>query len=306
MTLEQLKIFLEVARLEHVTRAAETLHLTQSAVSAAISALEARHGVILFDRVGRRIGLTEAGRLFVDEARAVMERARAAELALADLGGSASGVLRVHASQTVASYWLPSRLVAYHERFPRVDLRLIVGNTQSAVEAVVTGEADLAVVEGEVVVPDLQRSTVAEDRLVLVVGRRHAWADGRKLVASDLLETNWIMREAGSGTRAAFESQLSSLGLDPQALSVVLEMPSNEAAMAAVEAGLSATVLSSRATQFHSMAGRLHVVDFPMPLRRFSAAYHSERHVTRALRSMLDLLDEDFGDEGLAGVASAG
>ena len=302
MTLEQLKIFIEVARLEHVTRAAEALNLTQSAVSAAISALEARHEVILFDRVGRRIALTEAGRLFVDEARGVMERARAAELALADLGGSASGLLRVHASQTVASYWLPSRLVSYHERFPRVDLRLIVGNTQSAVDAVIAGSAELAVVEGEIAVANLKRSTVAEDRLVLVVGRRHAWTDGRKLVAEDLLETNWIMREAGSGTRAAFESQLSSLGVDPHQLSVVLEMPSNEAAMAAVEAGLSATVLSSRATQFHSMAGRLHVVDFPIPLRRFSVVYHPERHVTRALRSMLDLLDEDFGDEGAAGV----
>jgi len=306
MTLDQLKIFLEVARLEHVTRAAEALHLTQSAVSAAISALEARHGVILFDRVGRRIALTEAGRLFVDEARAVMERARAAELALADLGGSASGLLRVHASQTVASYWLPSRLVAYHERFPRVDLRLIVGNTQSAVEAVVTGEADLAVVEGEVSVSDLTRSTVAEDRLVLVVGRRHHGADGRELEASDLLETIWIMREAGSGTRAAFESQLSSLGIDPQVLSVVLESPAIDEVMAVVEAGLSATVLSSRATQFHSLAGRLHVVDFPMPLRRFSVAYHSERHVTRALRSMIELLDENFGDEEPAGAAVPG
>jgi DNA-binding transcriptional LysR family regulator len=112
MTLEQLRIFVEVASREHVTRAAEVLNLTQSAVSAAISALEMRHGVILFDRVGRRIALTEAGRLFVDEARGVLERARAAELALADLGGSAAGVLRIHASQTVASYWLPSRLVS--------------------------------------------------------------------------------------------------------------------------------------------------------------------------------------------------
>jgi DNA-binding transcriptional LysR family regulator len=290
MTLEQLRIFVEVASREHVTRAAEVLNLTQSAVSAAISALEMRHGVILFDRVGRRIALTEAGRLFVDEARGVLERARAAELALADLGGSAAGVLRIHASQTVASYWLPSRLVAYHERFPRVDLRLTVGNTRSAAEAVVAGAADLAVVEGEIATPELTRSLVARDRLVLVVGSRHPWADGRKLRAEDLLETSWIMREKGSGTRSAFETHLAGLGIDPQSLSVVLEMPSNEAAIAAIEAGLAATVLSSRATEFHSLAGTLRVANFAMPSRAFSTLHHGERHVTRALAAMLELL----------------
>lgn len=296
MTLDQLRIFLEVASREHVTRAAEALNLTQSAVSAAISALEARHAVILFNRVGRRIELTEAGKLFVPEARAVLERAQTAEHVLADLGGSASGILRVHASQTVASYWLPARLVSYHERFPRVDVRLTVGNTQSAADAVLTGAAELAVVEGEVFLAGLKRRKVAEDRLVLVVGSRHPWADGRKIRSSDLLETNWIMREQGSGTRSAFEAQLTNLGIEPQSLSVVLEMPSNEAAMAAVEAGLSATVISSRAASSHSFSGRLHVADFPMPLRQFSALFHGERHVTRALRAMLDLLNERVED----------
>jgi len=297
MTLEQLRIFLEVAGREHVTRAAEALNLTQSAVSAAISALEARHAVILFNRVGRRIELTEAGRLFVPEAKAVLERAHSAEHMLADLGGSASGILRVHASQTVASYWLPSRLVSYHERYPRVDVRLTVGNTQSAAEAVLEGAAEMAVVEGEVFFPGLKRRKVAEDRLVLVVGSRHPWADGRKIRSSDLLETSWIMREQGSGTRSAFEAQLVNLGIEPQSLSVVLELPSNEAAMAAVEAGLSATVLSSRAASSHSFSGRLHVADFGMPLRQFSALYHAERHVTRALRAMLDLLNEPSGED---------
>lgn len=292
MTLEQLRIFLEVAAREHVTRAAEALNLTQSAVSAAVSALEARHAVILFNRVGRRIELTEAGRLFVPEASAVLERARTAEHVLADLGGAATGILRIHASQTVASYWLPARLVSYHERFPRVDLRLAVGNTTSAAEAVLAGAAELAVVEGEVSPAGLKRLRVAEDRLVLVVGRRHPWADGRRINPNDLLETNWIMREKGSGTRSAVEAQLTTLGIDPQSLSVVLEMPSNEAAIAAVEAGLSATVLSSRAAAAHSITGRLHIADFTMPLRQFSAVYHAERHVTRALSAMLDLLSE--------------
>lgn len=275
-----------------MTRAAEALNLTQSAVSAAISALEARHAAILFNRVGRRIELTEAGRLFVPEARAVLERARSAEHMLADLGGSASGTLRVHASQTVASYWLPGRLVSYHERFPRVDVRLTVGNTQSAADAVLSGAAELAVVEGEVLLTGLTQRKVAEDRLVLVVGSRHPWADGRKIGSGDLVETNWIMRERGSGTRSAFEAQLVNLGIEPRSLSVALEMPSNEAAMAAVEAGIAATVLSSRSASSHFSTGRLHIVDFTMPLRQFFALCHKERYITRALRAMLDHLIE--------------
>lgn len=291
MTLEQLRVFLEVAEREHVTRAAEALNLTQSAVSAAIAALEMRHAVILFDRVGRRIELTEAGRLFVPEARAVLERARSAETMLADLAGSTGGHLRIHASQTVASYWLPARLMRYHERFSRVDLQLTVGNTQSAGEAVLEGAADLAVVEGGLDLPGLIVRGVAQDRLVLVVGNRHPWSDGRAILPDNLMETNWILREDGSGTRAAFEAHLRGLDLDPTELSIVLELPSNEAAMAAVEAGQAATVLSIRAAQAPVAAGRLHICDFEIPPRSFSVVHHGQRHVTRALAALIQMLD---------------
>src|SRR5262249_10184228 len=113
MTLEQLRIFEAVAQREHVTRAAEALNLTQSAVSAAIAALEDRHAVALFSRVGRRIELTDAGRLFLDEASAVLARARAAELALSEIAGLERGALTIYASQTIASYSLPFRLVSF-------------------------------------------------------------------------------------------------------------------------------------------------------------------------------------------------
>ena len=118
MTLEQLRIFVGVAEREHMTRAAEALNVTQSAASAAIAALEARHDVPLFHRVGRGIELTEAGRMFLDEARAVLGRAASAELALSEFGGLKRGTLRIVASQTIASYWLPARLAEFHRRHP--------------------------------------------------------------------------------------------------------------------------------------------------------------------------------------------
>jgi DNA-binding MarR family transcriptional regulator len=112
MTLEHLRVFVAVAECQHVTRAAEALNIAQSAVSASIVALEGRHGAKLFNRVGRRIELTEAGALFLAEARAVLARAESAELVLSELGDLKRGVLSVHASQTIAGYWLPRHLVA--------------------------------------------------------------------------------------------------------------------------------------------------------------------------------------------------
>src|ERR1700674_1853491 len=125
MTLDQLRVFVAVAERQHVTRAAEALNLAQSAVSASIAGLEARHGTKLFHRVGRGIELTEAGGVFLNEARAVLARAEAAELVLSELGDLKRGTLAVQASQTIASYWLPRHLVAFRRAYPGIDIRWV-------------------------------------------------------------------------------------------------------------------------------------------------------------------------------------
>src|SRR5579863_6888081 len=153
MTLEQLRVFVAVAERQHVTRAAEALNIAQSAVSAAVAALEGRHGAKLFHRVGRGIELTEAGALFLVEARAVLARADSAELVLSELSGLKRGALSVYASQTIASYWLPRYLVAFRRAYPGVAIRLSVGNTSQVAAAVRAGAADLGFVEGAVEEP---------------------------------------------------------------------------------------------------------------------------------------------------------
>ena len=150
MTLEQLRIFVAVAEREHVTRAAEAIHRTQSAVSAAIAGLEHQSGVTLFHRVGRRIALTEEGRQFLVEARAVIAQADAAERALADLAGMKRGTLTLMASQTIASYWLPPKLVQYRARHPNVTVKAMIGNTAEVADAVEQGRVEIGLVEGAV------------------------------------------------------------------------------------------------------------------------------------------------------------
>lgn len=290
MTLDQLRVFLAVAGLEHVTRAAQALHMTQSAVSAAIAALESRHDVRLFDRVGRNIALTDAGRRFVPHARAVIQQADVAAGALADLGSGIGGTLRVQASQTVASYWLPRHLVRYRILHPQVALEFVPGNTTTVVAAVMDGSADLGVVEGSVTAPELIAEAVAEDGLVVLVGCAHPWADGRLLTLADLGDTDWVLREGGSGTRLAFDADLHRLGLDHGKLSVVLELPTNEACIAAVEVGSVATVLSRRAAAPHLAQGLVAEARFDLPPRVFSAIRHRDRHQGRAAAALCALL----------------
>lgn len=288
MTLEQLRIFLAVAERMHVTGAARQLHMTQSAVSAAIAALESRHGVQLFHRVGRRIELSDAGRSLVNEARSLLGHAAALSLMLDELADEERGTLRLHASQTIASYWLPPRIVHYKALYPRVDVRLEIGNTSETEEAVVEGEAHLGFVEGPTHAPRLKSQVLAHDTLIVIVATTHLWAREGALSPSRLPETEWILREAGSGTRAEFERALARWSISPSSLRVILELPSNESVCAAVEAGTGAGCLSATAAERGLQMGRLHRVGIEFPPRDFRLIRHGDRHLPRAAEAFID------------------
>ncbi len=289
MTLDQLRIFVAVAERQHVTRAAEALNLAQSAASAAIASLESRHGMKLFHRVGRHIALTEVGRAFLDEARAVLARAAAAELMLAEFGGLRRGSLSVCASQTISGYWLPRHLTDYRRAHPGIALRLTVGNTAQVATAVQDGTAELGFVEGAVSNPALLSEVVGRDQLVLVVGADHPWAGRTRAELAELAEVEWVLREPGSGTRSVFEAELARAGMSC-ALRVALELPSNEAVRAAVEAGAGATVISASVAAPSLEAGLLHRVQLDLPDRAFIVLRHRERHCSRTAQALLDVI----------------
>ncbi len=279
-----------MAECQHMTRAAETLHMAQSAASSAIAALESRHAVRLFHRVGRRIELTDTGTLFLPEARAVLARAQSAELMLVETGGLLRGCLPVQASQTVGSYWLPRHIVAFRHLYPRIDLRLGIGNTAQVAGAVRAGTAELGFVEGLVADPALDSAVVAHDQLVLVVGDSHPWVGRDALSRRDLAGADWMLRERGSGTRATLEAALGRLGIAPDTLLRSLELPSNEAVRAAVEAGAGATVISASVAAPSLEAGLLHQVPMDLPVREFRALHHRERHPSRAAEALLAVM----------------
>jgi DNA-binding transcriptional LysR family regulator len=282
MTLEQLRIFVAVAERQHVTRAAQALCLTQSAVSGAVAALEKRHGLHLFDRVGRSIVLNEVGGSFLKEAKAVLARAASAELALADMGALRRGRLSIHASQTIASYWLPKVLVAFRTEYPGVELNVDIGNTREVAESVRDGAAELGFVEGDVSDPLLADESIGSDQLVLLVKPDHAWANVAELQTVDLVQAAWVLRESGSGTRSSLEATLRAAGVDPNELRVTLTLPSNEAVLAAAEAGAGATALSGFVAAGALARGTLVKPRFRLPSRIYRLLRHKERYRTRA------------------------
>jgi DNA-binding transcriptional LysR family regulator len=290
MTPEQLRIFVAVAERGHVTRAAAFLGMSQSAASAAVKALEASSGVQLFNRVGRAIELSAAGRRFLPEAKAVLERIAAARQVLDNTAESIAGSLSIAASQTIASYWLPRRLAAFQEEHPAVRLDVGIGNTSQVENRVLDGTADLGLVEGRTGSDLLRRTRVDVDRLMLVVAQSHPEVAVDAPGRPDIANLRWIVREAGSGTREVLQDLARRMGVAFDSLSIFLVLPSNEAIVQAVRAGAGAAILSELVVGRAVAEGALRHVPLDLPERDFALISHRDRQPSMsqtALKSFL-------------------
>jgi DNA-binding transcriptional LysR family regulator len=290
MTLDQLRVFIAVAERGHVTRAAEDLGISQSAASAAIATLESRYRTKLFDRVGRGIELTETGRLFLREARAVLDRASMAKSVLEDLAGLSTGEVAIAASQTIATYWLPRRLSAFHRANPGVRLNVVIRNTREVESAVVEGEVNIGLVEGPTQHPALIRQHVDQDSLVLVVASDQPPLPVNAMGRLDLRAITWVIREAGSGTRRGLEDLAFQEGLTLDDLNIFLVLPSHEAVREAIEAGIGATIISRHVVASAIAAGTLTAIPIELPPREYALLRHRDRHASSAQRTLVQHL----------------
>lgn len=258
-------LLLSVARLGSVGRAAAAHHISQPAASARLRELERRLGLTLLHRSPRGSTLTETGALVADWARAAVDAADALATGVAALRTTRESRLAVAASQTVAEYLLPPWLVALRSGHPGLSVTLRAANSADVAAAVHAGEVGLGFVEGPGVPAGLHAETVATDRLAVVVAPGHPWSKRRRGVTpAELAETPLVSREAGSGTRRAFEEALLPL----VAAAPLLELSSTTAIKHAVAAGSGAAVLSSLAVTAELAAGILVAVPTAMPLQR--------------------------------------
>ena len=238
-SLRQLEVFLATARYENVTRAASSLAMSQSAASGSLKELEEQFEVKLFDRVGKRLQLSELGRQLRPQAETLLAQARAFEQALA--GEDAMGRLHIGATLTIGNYLAVPMIAGFRGRYPAAEIALTVANTETIAAGVAAFELDMGMIEGEFHHPELETRHWRADELVVFAAPGHPLATSAGLDDNDLLALPWILRERGSGTRQAFDRALHGLlpGLD-----IVLELQHTEAIKRAVEAGIGVGCLS--------------------------------------------------------------
>lgn len=286
ITLRQLEIFAAVAGHGHVGRAAETLGVSQSAVSMALSDFETALGERLFDRVSRRVLLNEYGRVLLPRAIAVIEQARSIEDEGA--GGRRSGRIRAGASTTIGNYLLPGILGAFAAAEPEIGVTLEVANTADIAGRLAAHAIDIAFVEGPVDGEEVDASHWRSDELVAFAGPRAATRPPPEK------RIEWIMREPGSGTREVFERAMTQARMP---VHVRMELGHTEAIKKAVEAGLGYGCLSRLAVERELRLGYLVAVELPgVDFRRdLSMLLRKGKHLTAPLRLFIDFCRDLHG-----------
>ncbi len=266
-TLRQLEVFLAVAHFDNISRAAESLSMSQSAVSGALRDLEEQFDIRLFDRVGKRLKINELGRLLRPRAEALLERARALELDMRQ--HQAVGQLKIGATLTIGNYLAVGLMARYMDEHPRAKLELQVANTSVIAARVANFDLDIGLIEGEIQHPELEIIPWRADDLVVFCAPTHPLAGKFQLNDADLQAARWIVREPGSGTRQTFDWALH--GLLPQ-LNILLELEHTEAIKRAVAEGLGIGCLSRIALQDAFAQGSLQ----PLPVagRDFSRRFY--------------------------------
>ncbi len=289
MSDRRLQVFYSVARHLSFTKAAESLHMTQPAVTFQVRQLEEQFNTRLFDRTHNRINLTEAGERVHHYAKQIFELYSRMEGEVRELTGEVSGVVILGASTTVAEYMLPPLLGAFKRKFADVVIRLRVSNTDGIVAMVEDNEIDLGVVEAPVSNKSLVVEVCRIDKLVAVLPPEHELAGRASLPVADVLKYPFIAREEGSGTREVTFDYLRGAGLEPANLTLVMELGSPESIKGAIEAGMGISILSRSTIGKELQLGTLTCVELEPPLERpFSFVHQKQKFRVRAIEELLD------------------
>ena len=285
----RLQVFHTVARLLSFTKAAETLHMTQPAVTFQVRQLEEHFNTRLFDRTHNRISLTDAGTKVYEYADRIFELYSEMENAIREMTGEISGALTIGASTTIAEYMLPTLLGDFKDKYPDVTIHLKVSNSDGIVSMVENNTIDLGVVESPVSNKNLVVETCKRDQLVAIVPPDHPLAEKSAIEFSDLLEYPFICREEGSGTREVIDDYLRHLDDCSGTLKIAMELGSPEAVKGAVEAGMGVSIVSRSTIQKELRLSTLVELKLdPLLDRPFSFVHQKQKFRLRAMEELLD------------------
>ncbi len=287
-TLHQLKVFEATARHGSFTRAAEELFLTQPTVSMQVKQLTKTIGLPLFEQVGKRLFLTDAGRELFSTCQEIFGKLEQLEMSIADLKGMKQGRLRL-AVITTAKYFLPRLLGPFCQKYPGVDISLTVTNHERVIERLGNNQDDLYVMSQLPENLDIVAHPFLDNPLVVIGPKTHPLAKESNIPLKRLAEETFIMREPGSGTRRAFQKLLDEHDLSVR---VRLELGSNEAIKQAIAGGLGLAVLSSHTIAHDGSMGELMAFDvegFPIP-RKWYVVHLSGKQLSVVASTFLDYL----------------
>jgi DNA-binding transcriptional LysR family regulator len=240
----ELKVFVTAAEELNFSRAAQRLHLSQSAVSQNIQSLERAYRVELFVRHGRTVQLSEAGQKILPMARDVLNSARLLEDALANVNGDVGGELMIGCAATSGRYFMPNLLASFQHEYPHVRASLSLMRRQEVVEGLLDQTLNFGVVGRSVEHRDLECQPLLQDRVIMIVPAHHPWASLEMVKPADVLNEPFISRENNSGTFEVLFDNLRRHGIDPENLKVVMQLGDAEAVQMAVENGIGITFIS--------------------------------------------------------------
>ena len=286
----RLQVFHTVARLLSFTKAAESLHMTQPAVTFQVRQLEEYFNTRLFDRTHNRISLTEAGDRVFGYADRIFDLYADMENSVREMTGEIRGALTIGASTTIAEYMLPALLGNFGSRYPEVTIHLRVSNSDGIVSMVENNTIDLGVVEAPVGNKNLVVEVCRLDQLVAIVPPTHDLAGRESVDFSELLKYPFICREEGSGTREVINEYMHEhLDDNGAGLHITMELGSPEAVKGAVEAGMGVSVVSRATVQKELKLDTLRAINLePQMERPFSFVHQKQKFRLRVMEELLE------------------
>ena len=286
MTLKHLKIFVTVCETGSATAAGEKLHIAQPSISLAISELEDYYGVQLFDRIAKRLHITEAGKNFLQYATHIVGLFEDMEKEIKNF--DTTGIIRIGASVTIGNCLLPGYVTKFKQIHPQMNVRVIIDNSEKIQQYILSSQIDIGLIEGVVHSPYIIEHKFRDDELVMICGNDHPFAYQKNIEISKLQSESFILREAGSAGREIFDSTMTLHGLE---IIPVWESTSTQAIVRAVQANLGISVLPYLLVK--DSLDRKEISQFQINgirfQRSFSVIYHKNKFLTESAKDFIAL-----------------
>ncbi len=303
MDFKQIEAFVYVAKYKSFSRAAEKMLLSQPTVSTHINTLEEELGIKLFDRLSREVVLTDAGQVFFDYAVDMIDLRERSIEAIKEFLNEVSGNVRIGSSTIIAEFILPSIIKEFNNRYPKTFFIMDIANSQTIVQRVVDGVLDLAIVARKIPKKDLEYKTIFKDRIVLAVNKDHPFYSRNSVFLEEIINERFVIREVGSGTRAAVEYALKTKGYDFESLNATAVMSSTHGLLHSVKNGLGIAFVSEIALVKDICANEVRgipIIDLVVEKDIF-LVYNKRKTSKKLIKSFLELIQEYNFNSSISG-----